>query len=61
MKISKTLNIVFHYLKGYDSSYILQGMSNYFKNKRINLIGCNCSKIFSINISNYIRILDSHE
>ena len=61
MKVNNCLHIVFHYLKGYDSNYILSRMSKHFEGQNINLIGRNTSNVFHMNINNYIKIIDSYE
>ena len=50
MKTNNCLYIVFHYLKGYDSSFILSKINKHFSNKNINLIGRNTSNIFHMGV-----------
>ena len=61
MKTSNTLNIVFHYLKGYDSNFILSRLAKHFEGKNIYLIGRNTSNIFHMGVDNFIKIIDSYE
>ena len=61
IKANNTLFITFHYLKGYDSHYIIEKLNDHFKDSNINLLGNNSSSIFHIGIQNYIKIIDSHE
>ena len=61
MKVNNCLHIVFHYLKGYDSNYILSRMAKHFEGQNINLIGRNTSNVFHMNVNNYIKIIDSYE
>ena len=61
MKVNNCLNIVFHYLKGYDSNFILSRMAKHFEGQNINLIGRNTSNIFHMNVNNFVKIIDSYE
>ena len=61
MKVNNCLHIVFHYLKGYDSNFILSRMSNQFEGQNINLIGRNTSNMFHMNVNNFVKIIDSYE
>ena len=61
MKTNNCLHIVFHYLKGYDSNFILSRMAKQFEGQNINLIGRNTSNIFHMNVNNFVKIIDSYE
>ena len=61
MKVNNCLHIVFHYLKGYDSNFILSRMAKQFEGQNINLIGRNTSNIFHMNVNNFVKIIDSYE
>ena len=61
MKTNNCLHIVFHYLKGYDSNFILAQMSKHFEGKNINLIGRNTSNIFHMGVYNFVKIINSYE
>ena len=61
MKVNNCLHIVFHYLKGYDSNFILSRMAKHFEGQNINLIGRNTSNIFHMNVNNFVKIIDSYE
>ena len=53
--------IIFHYLKGYDSNFILSKLNKHFKDHNINLIGRNASSVLHMGVDNFIKIIDSHE
>ena len=53
--------MVFHYLRGYDSNFILTRISKQFEGQNINLIGRNTSNIFHMNVNNFVKIIDSYE
>ena len=61
MKVSNCLHIIFHYLRGYDSNFILSQISKHFEGKHINLIGRNTSNIFHMDVDNFVNIIDSYE
>ena len=61
MKVDDCLYVTFHYMKGYDGNFIIQKLTEHFKNSYINLIGRNASSVFHIGIQNYVKIIDSYE
>ena len=56
MKITQTIPVVFHNLKGYDSHLIIKELAKF--DKKINVIPLNMQKYLSFEVNNEVEYYD---